>query len=217
MTDYQTTARSKAKRAHHRASYDHDSVHAVFDALPMCHVGYIIDGQPYVTPTIQWRRDNRLYWHGSSASRMIKTLGPGMPVCVTVSSFDGYVMARSPFHHSVNYRSAMAFGQANAITDRDEKEAALEHMFEHLFPGRWEDVRGNTEKELKATTVIAMDIDEAVAKIRSGPPVDDEEDYDEVDCWAGVLPASESFGTPVADPRLRDGIAFPDYLKHLSD
>ncbi len=215
MSRYQPTKRSKAKRANHRANYDHDSVHAVFDALPMCHIGYVIDGQPYVTPTIQWRRDSRLYWHGSSASRMIKTLGPGMPVCVTVSSFDGYVMARSPFHHSVNYRSAMAFGQAHAITDRDEKEAALEHMFQHLFPGRWEDVRGNTDKELKATTVIVMDIEDAVAKIRTGPPVDDEEDYDGVDCWAGVLPVSQNFGTPETDPRLRDGIEFPDYLKHL--
>ena len=215
MSSYQPTKRSKAKRANHRASYDHDSVHAVFDALPMCHVGYVIDGQPYVTPTIQWRQDSRLYWHGSSASRMIKTLGPGMPVCVTVSSFDGYVMARSPFHHSVNYRSAMAFGQAHAITDRDEMETALEHMFQHLFPGRWEDVRGNTDKELKATTVIVMDIEDAVAKIRTGPPVDDEEDYDGVDCWAGVLPVSQNFGTPETDPRLRDGIEFPDYLKHL--
>ncbi len=217
MTSYQPTKRSKAKRAQERARYDHDDVHEIFDALPMCNVGYVIDGQPYVTPTIQWRQGTRLYWHGSSASKMIRAVGAGVPVCVTVSAFDGFVMARSPFHHSVNYRSAMAFGNARAITDSREKEAALRHMFDHLFPGRWDDVRGNTDKELKATTVIYMDIEEAVAKVRNGPPVDDEEDYDGVDCWAGVLPLETRYGTPQADPRLRKGIGFPDYLKHLSD
>ncbi len=217
MTSYQPTRRSRAKRAHERARYDHDSVHAMFDAIPVCHVGYVVDGQPYVTPTTQWRRGERLYWHGSSASRMIRATGSGIPVCVTVSAFDGFVMARSPFHHSANYRSAMAFGQAKAITDRDEKEASLRDMFEHLFPGRWDDIRGNTDKELKATTVIVMNIEEASAKARSGPPVDDLEDYDQVDCWAGVLPFKAHFTTPEPDPRLRRGIAFPDYLKHLSE
>ncbi len=217
MTSYQPTERSKAKRAHERARYDHETVHAMFDAIPMCHVGYVIDGQPYVTPTTQWRVGSRLYWHGSSASRMIRATGSGIPVCVTVSSFDGFVMARSPFHHSANYRSAMAFGQAHMITDRDEMEESLRHMFEHLFAGRWQDIRGNTDKELKATKVVYMDIEEASAKARSGPPVDDEEDYDGVDCWAGVLPLTHRFGAPETDPRLRQGIAFPDYLKHLSD
>jgi len=217
MTSYQPTARSRVKRAHERARYDHDAVHAIFDAIPMCHIGYVIDGQPYVTPTIQWRVDTRLYWHGSSASRMIRAISSGAPVCVTVSAFDGYVMARSPFHHSANYRSAMAFGQARAVAGHDEKEMSLRQMFDHLFPGRWDDVRGNTEQELKATTVIVMDIEEASAKVRSGPPVDDEEDYDGVDCWAGSLPVQARFGAPEADPRLRPGIAFPDYLKHLAD
>ncbi len=215
MTAYEPTKRCKIKRAPLRAAYDHDSVHGMFDALPMCHVGYVIDGQPYVTPTLQWRRQSRLYWHGSSASKMIRSLGKGVPVCVTVSAFDGFVMARSPFHHSVNYRSAMAFGQARAITGGREKEQALEDMFDHLFPGRWADVRGNTEKELKATTVIVMEIEEAVAKVRTGPPVDDEEDYDGVDCWAGVLPLETHYGTPQDDPRLRPEIDFPDYLRHL--
>ena len=216
MTSYQPGKRSKMKRVHERARYDHDSVHDAFDAIPMCHIGYIIENQPYVTPTIQWRVGTCLYWHGSSASRMIRTVTPGMPVCVTVSEFNGFVMARSPFHHSANYRSAMAFGHARAITDRDEKEESLRLMFEHLFPGRWDDVRGNTDQELKATSVIAMQIEEASAKIRSGPPVDDEEDYEHVDCWAGVLPVQALFGVPEPDPRLDQGITFPDYLKHLS-
>lgn len=215
MTSYQPTTRSKVKRAYRRAIYDHAAVHAIFDAIPMCHVGYVIDGQPYVTPTTQWRIGHRLYWHGSSASRMIRTTAAGGPVCVTVSSFDGYVMARSPFHHSANYRSAMAFGPTRAIAGRDEKEAALRHMFEHLFAGRWDDVRNNTDKELKATTVIVMDIEEASAKSRSGPPADDQEDYDGVDCWAGVLPVTTRFNAPEPDPRLKDGTVFPDYLKRL--
>ena len=213
MTSYQPGTRSKLKRAHQRAAYDYETVHAAFDAMPMCHVGYVIDGQPYVTPTIQWRQGNHLYWHGSSASRMIKSLKDGAPACVTVSQFDGFVMARSPFHHSVNYRSAMAFGRCHSIEGRDEKEQALFEMFDHLFPGRWEDVRGNTEKELKATTVIVMEIEEAASKIRNEPPVDDEEDYDGVDCWAGVLPIVSKFTAPEDDPKLRQGIAFPDYLK----
>ena len=213
MTSYQPGVRSQLKRAHQRGAYDYDTVHATFDAMPMCTVGYVIDGQPYVTPTIQWRRENRLYWHGSSASRMIRSLSNGAPACVTVSQFNGYVMARSPFHHSANFSSAMAFGNCHAIEGTEEKEEALFHMFEHLYPGRWEDVRDNTQQELKATTVIVMEIEEASSKVRSGPPVDDDEDYDEVNCWAGVLPVVNSFAAPEDDPKLRPGIAFPDYLK----
>jgi len=213
MTSYTPGVRSKVKRVYQRGSYDHETVHGLFDAIPMCHIAYVIDGQPYATPTIQWRRENRLYWHGSSASRMIKVLRDGAPACVTVSEFNGFVLARSPFHHSANYRSAMAFGNCHAVKDKDDKEEALFHMFEHLYPGRWEDVRGNTEKELKATGVIVMEIEEASAKYRDGDPIDDDEDYDEVDCWAGVLPVTRVFNSPVDDEKLRDGIAFPDYLK----
>lgn len=215
MTSYQPTKRSKAKRVHDRVAYDHEAVHEVFDALPMCHVGYAIDGQPYVTPTIQWRQGTRLYWHGSAASRMIKTVSAGAAVCVTVSQLNGFVMARSPFHHSVNYTSAMAFGHGAAITDAAEKEETLRHMFEHLFPGRWDDVRGNTAKELKATGVVFMEIEEASAKTRGGPPIDDEEDYDGVDCWNGVLTVGPAYGAPVNDERNKPGIVFPDYLKHM--
>jgi uncharacterized protein len=210
---YQPGVRSKAKRAYKRASYDYETVHAVFDDNPMCHVGYVIDGQPYVTPTTQWRRENRLYWHGSSAGRMIKILKDGAPCCVTVSEFNGYVMARSQTGHSANYRSAMAFGTCSSIEDRDEKEEALYHMFEHLYPGRWDDVRGLTEQELKATTVIVMEIEEASAKVRTGLPADNDEDYANIDCWAGVLPVVRGFGPPEDDGRLKDGITFPDNLK----
>lgn len=213
MTSYQPGERSKVKRAHLRAAYDHQTVHKIFDDIPMCHVGYAIDGQPYVTPTLQWRRENRLYWHGSSASRMLRTLKDGAPACVTVSEFNGFVMARSPFHHSLNYRSAMAFGTCQLIEDRDEKEAVLKHMFDHLFPGRWEDVRGNTEQELKATSVVYMTIEEASAKIREGDPVDDDEDYTDVACWSGVLPVNRTWGEPEDDGRLLPGVEFPDYLK----
>ncbi|MHA1598965.1 MAG: pyridoxamine 5'-phosphate oxidase family protein [Alphaproteobacteria bacterium] len=212
MDSYQPTNRSQAKRAHDRTSCDHETVHNLFDALPLCHVGYAIDGQPYVTPTLQWRVGDRLYWHGSSASRMIRSIA-GRPVCVTVSELNGYVMARSPFHHSVNYRSAMAFGTASLIDDPRAKDQALEHMFDHLFPGRWDDVRANTDKELKATSVISMRIEEASAKVRSGGPVDDEDDYDAVPCWAGVLPVERGYGDPVDDGRLKPGVGFPDYLK----
>ena len=215
MTSYTPGVRSRARRGYKRASYDYQTVHKIFDDIPMCHVGYVIDGQPYVTPTTQWRRENRLYWHGSAASRMIRHLSGGVPACVTVSEFNGYVMARSPINHSANFRSAMAFGTCRLIEDQEELEESLFHMFDHLFPGRWEDVRGNTQKELKATSVIVMDIEEASAKIRTGPPVDDEEDYDGIDCWAGVVPVVRSCGQPEDDPRLRDGIAFPDYLKDL--
>ncbi len=214
MSSYQPSLRSKVKRVHERGSYDHEVVHNVLDSSPFCHVGYVIDGQPYVTPTLKWREGQRLYWHGSSASRMLRSVREGIPACLTVTHFDGYVMARSPFHHSANYRSAMAFGKAREITDRDEKEATLKVMMDYLFAGRWEDVRGNTEQELKATMVVGMDIEEASAKIRTGDPVDDEEDY-ALDCWAGVIPVASTFGTPEGDARLRPGIEVPAYLQAL--
>ena len=212
MPSYQPTARSRAKRVHKRASYDHASVYAILDATPLCHVGYVIDGQPYVTPTVKWREGNRLFWHGSSASRMLRQVKEGIAVCLTVTCFDGLVLARSPFHHSANYRAVMAFGRAQALRGREEKERALEYFMDGLYPGRWKEVRPNTDKELKATTVVWMEIEEASAKVRTGPPVDDEEDY-ALDCWAGVLPLSVQYGAPVADERLKPGVAMPDYLR----
>lgn len=207
------TDRSRVRRSHDRARYDKDAVFAVVDSAPLCHVGYAIDGQPYVTPTIHWRQGDRLYWHGSSASRMLRAVKGGIPVCVTVTHFDGWVMARSPFNHSANYRTAMLYGRAHALEDRDAKEASLKVMMDGLFPGRWEEVRGNTEQELKATTVVSMEIEDAVAKINSGPPTDDEADYGTVDCWAGVLPRREVWGTPESDPRMDRPHPVPPYLK----
>ncbi len=211
MSEYPISKRNKVKRSHLRGSYDHAAVHAILDAYPLCHVGYLVDGQPYVTPTFHWREGNRLYWHGSSASRMLRTVKQGTPVCLTVTLFDGFVMARSPFHHSANYRTAMCFGNASPLP-YEAMEPALKIMMEQYFPGRWDSLRENYEQELKSTTVVSMEIEQASAKVRTGPPVDDEEDYDNVPAWAGVLPMATMVGTPIADPRLKDGTPVPDYL-----
>ncbi len=213
-SSFTPTDRSRIRRNNKRAVYDRDAVFAVVDATPMCHVGYVIDGQPYVTPTLHWREREVMYWHGSSASRMLKAVKTGIPVCLTVTHFDGFVMARSAFNHSANYRTAMLYGQARAVEDVQEKERSLKVMMDMLFPGRWEELRGNTDQELKATTVVEMPIDDAVAKIRTGPPGDDEEDYT-ARCWAGILPRSEIWSPPIPDPRLTPGIAVPDYLNAL--
>lgn len=213
MTDnsYPVTHRNKVKRLHQRGSYDRAAVHAVLDACQICHVGYVVDDLPYVTPTIFWRQDDTLYWHGSSASRMLRMVKSGVDVCVTASRFDGWVMARSGFHHSANYRSVMAYGKARPLQTEAEKEAALKIMMDGLFPGRWEEIRPATSQELKATTVVAMDIEQASAKVRTGPPVDDAADY-ALPVWAGVLPAGQIFETPIADAKLASGIEFPTKL-----
>ena len=208
---YTPSERTRVKRLHERGHYDHETVHAVIDAATFCHVGYVIDGQPYVTPTLHWRVGTRLYWHGSSASRMLRTVKEGVPACVTVALMDGLVLARSGFHCSVNYRSAMAFGTAQAITDDDEKVNVLEEFVEGLVPGHWAEMRPPNAQEIKATTVVGMEIDEASAKIRTGPPADDEEDY-ALPCWAGVIPVTQTIGAPIPDPRLTPGIEPPDYL-----
>ena len=213
-SSFAPTDRSRIRRNNKRAVYDKDAVFAVVDATPLCHVGYSIDGQPYVTPTLHWREGEVMYWHGSSASRMLKAVKTGIPVCLTVTHFDGFVMARSAFSHSANYRTAMIYGQARAIEDVREKERSLKVMMDLLFPGRWEELRDNTDQELKATTVVEMPIDNAVAKIRTGPPGDEEEDY-AARCWAGVLPRSEVWSDPVPDPRLSSDIAVPGYLDRL--
>ena len=209
---YTPSPRARVKRAHHRAAYDTESVFAILDAAQMIHVGYVIDDQPYVTPTLHWRDGETLFWHGSSASKMLRHLRHGAPVCVTASIFDGYMLARSPFHHSANYRTVMAYGTARMVEGRAAKEAALDRMMQTLFPGRLAECRGNTEQEIKATTVITMTIDEAAAKTRSGPPMDDEEDYLTVNAWSGELPARHSYAQPVADPRLDPGCPLPNYL-----
>ena len=204
------TARTRVKRLHERGRYDRETIHAILDAGVICHVGYVIDGQPYVTPTSYWRHDDWLYWHGSSASRMLRHLKGEVPVCVEVTHFDGFVLARSGFHHSINYRSVMAFGRAQLVPD-DAKLSALEDFVERLFPGRWPELRPATKQEVKATTVLRMPLDEVSAKVRTGPPKDDEEDYC-LPIWAGVLPVTSRVGTPEPDPRLAPGIPLPVYL-----
>lgn len=211
-TTFTPTERSRARRSHERASYDRETLHAVLDAAPLCHVGYVIDGQPYVTPTFQWREGEHVYFHGSSASRMLRTVSQGVPVCLTVSMFDGLVLARSGMHCSVNYRSAMLFGTAILINDEAEKTARLNAFIEGLMPGRWDDMRPPTVQEIKATSVCALEIEEASVKIRTGPPKDDEEDY-ELDCWAGVLPVRQVVGQPIPDPRLKASVRMPDNVR----
>jgi nitroimidazol reductase NimA-like FMN-containing flavoprotein (pyridoxamine 5'-phosphate oxidase superfamily) len=213
MTDsYKPTKKTKVKRLFKRAAYDKETVHAILDAALLCHVGYVIDGQPFVTPTIHWREGERLYWHGSAASQALRVQKTGVPVCVTVSMLDGLVLARSGFHHSVNYRSVMAFGKASAVEDPKAKEHHLDMLIERIAPGRIKEIRPVTKQELKGTTVVGMDLDEVVAKVRTGPPVDDEPDYD-LDVWAGVLPIRQTLGEPVRDPKLKKGIRAPKYLK----
>ncbi|MBT6096642.1 MAG: pyridoxamine 5'-phosphate oxidase family protein [Rhodospirillaceae bacterium] len=213
MTDsYTKTPKTKLRRAHNRGTYDKDVVHAIIDAGLLCHVGYVIDGQPFVTPTIHWREGERLYWHGSAASQALKAQKAGIPVCVTISHLDGLVLARSGLHHSVNYRSVMAFGTAEVVEGREAKEHHLDGLMERIVPGRKDQVRPNTMQEVKGTTVLGMTLDEVVAKVRDGGVVDDEPDYD-LDVWAGVLPITQEVGKPIPDPRLKKGIRVPANLK----
>ncbi len=213
--DYPPTQRSRLKRQHERALYDRESVHAILDAGLLCHVGYTIDGQPYVTPTCYWRQGERVYWHGSSASTMLRRQAQGVPVCFTVSLLDGLMLARSGFHSSINYRSVMAFGEAEKVTGEAEILAALEAFQERLTPGRWSELRPVTNQELKATTVMSLELKEVAAKVRPGPPSDDEADYG-LPVWAGVVPIRYEIGAPEDDPRLAPGIAQPDYLGDVS-
>jgi nitroimidazol reductase NimA-like FMN-containing flavoprotein (pyridoxamine 5'-phosphate oxidase superfamily) len=212
--DFPPSARSRIKRSPLRARYDRKTVHAILDAGLMCHVGYVIDGQPYVTPTAYWRHDDRVYWHGSSASRMLRHLKSGPRVCFTVALMDGLVLARSGFHSSVNYRTVMAFGIAEVLQEEAAKLAALEHMMARIVPGRWDELRETTAQELKATTVVSLKLEEVAAKVRSGPAIDDEEDY-ALDVWAGVVPIRTVVGAPEDDPRLKPGIAQPANLAKI--
>jgi hypothetical protein len=210
ITNYalQPTPRTSLRRLPARGVFDRAAVNAILDEALVCHVGFAVEGQPFVVPTTYARLDDRLAVHGSSASRMLRTLAGGVPACVTVTLLDGLVLARSAFHHSMNYRSVVVLGTAVEVTDPAAKEAALDAIVEHVMRGRTADVRRPTPLELKATTVLSLPIDEASAKIRSGPPVDDEEDY-ALPCWAGVLPLALVPGTPVPDPGLRAGTPVP--------
>ena len=204
------TKRTNLVRNPKRADYDRDAVNQIIDATPLCHVSYIIDGRPYVTPTLQWREGDTIYWHGSSASRFLRQI-VGKDVCIAITHFDGFVLARSAFHHSINYRSVMLFGEATKIED-DQKNELLHSFVDQLIPGRWENLRPMTDREAKATTVFSMPIDEGSAKIRSGPPVDDDEDYS-LPIWAGVLPVSQILHDPVSDPKNLDSLEVPAHIR----
>ena len=204
------TDRTRVKRVAKRAKYDAETVHGILDATPICNVGYVFKGTPYVTPTLQWREGDHLYWHGSSASRMLEACEETQ-VCVTVSLIDGFVMARSAYNHSCNYRSVMVFGTAKKVRDIAEKELRLKNFTNGLWPGRWDMLRKMTAQELKATTVLKLSLEESSAKVRTGPPGDDEEDY-ALPIWAGVIPVQQQVLPPINDPRLLPGVAVPEHI-----
>ena len=210
------TNRTELRRLPKRGSHELATIFEILDAGFLAHVGFQVDGQPFVIPTLYGREGDKLYLHGSAASRMLGELESGIPACVTVTLVDGLVLARSAFHHSMNYRSLVAFGTARKIEDKNQNASALRVISEHVIRGRWDDVRTPTDKELKATSVLEFQIDEASAKVRQGPPLDDEEDYG-LAVWAGVLPVRLQSGTPLPDPRLRSETAVPAYIKSFSD
>lgn len=209
------TERTKVKRLPDRGRYDRETIYGILDEAFICHVGFNIDGQPYVIPTGFARVGDDLYIHGSSASRMLQNLSKGIDVCVTITLIDGLVLARSAFHHSINYRSVVVLGKAKIVESRDEKYKALEAFTEHVIPGRWAEVRWPTELELKATSVLKLPIEEASAKIRIGDPKDDEEDY-AMDVWAGVLQIGLQTGVLIPDERLQSNIEVPDYVTNYN-
>ena len=205
------TKRSKLRRLPKRGSHDADLLHAILDAGFVAHVGFQTEGQPFVIPTLYGREGDKLYLHGSSASRMLTELGKRIPACITVTLVDGLVLARSAFHHSMNYRSVVAFGVTQKVKDGEPKLHALRTISEHLLPGRWSDVRAPSEKELKATTILEFTVEEASAKVRTGPPLDEKADY-ELPVWAGVLPLSLEAKFPVADLRCAEDLELPGYV-----
>jgi nitroimidazol reductase NimA-like FMN-containing flavoprotein (pyridoxamine 5'-phosphate oxidase superfamily) len=205
-----SSERSTVKRLPARGVYDRAVIHQILDAGMVCHLGFVVEGQPFVIPTTYVRIDETIYVHGSPASRMLQTLERGVAACVTVTLVDGLVLARSAFHHSINYRSVVAFGTAVLVSDPQEKLRVLNSLTDHLILGRWEEIRQPNSQELKRTTVLAIPIDEASAKIRVGPPLDDEEDY-QLGVWAGVIPLGVAASAPVPDPRLSAGISPPGY------
>ena len=210
---YRLTERTRLRRLPERGTYDRATVHAILDEGFICHLGFVVDGQPYVIPTGYARVGETLYLHGSTGSRL--GLRPGMDVCVTVTLVDGLVLARSAFHHSMNYRSVMAIGRSRAIGDPGEKEAALRALVEHIVPGRSDEVRGGDSRELAATAVLALPLAEVSAKVRTGPPQDDDPDYD-LPIWAGVLPLALTPGTPASDPVLDPSIPVPGHVAEWS-
>jgi nitroimidazol reductase NimA-like FMN-containing flavoprotein (pyridoxamine 5'-phosphate oxidase superfamily) len=215
MSNSNPTTRTRVVREPQRAVYDREAINQILDEAFLCHVGFAVDGQPYVIPTSYGRDKNKdvVYIHGSVASRMLRNLNQGLPVCITVTLLDGLVLARSVFNHSMNYRSVVLLGTATLVDDPAEKLEALRALSEHILPNRWDDSRQPNEKELKATSVLRLPIDEFSAKVRVGPPVDDEEDY-AFPTWAGVIPLEITSGQPIRDEGCQQEL--PEYLKHYS-
>ena len=209
---YQPTPRTTVRRLKKRAVYDKAVVHAILDEGFICHVGFVVETQPYVIPTIYARHDETLYFHGAVASRTLKTLATGVDVCLTVTLMDGLVLARSAFHHSMNYRSVVVLGNARLVQEPDERMRALRVITDHAVPGRWDEVRGPNELEMKQTSVLALALEEVSAKVRSGPPVDDDEDYS-LPIWAGVVPIEARVAKPINDGRVLPGVAEPELAR----
>jgi uncharacterized protein len=215
MESYTPTERTQVHRLPKRGVYDKAQVHDILDEGRICHVGFVVDGQPFVIPTGYARSGDQLYIHGSTASRMVRTSAEGVDVCVTVTLVDGFVLARSAFHHSMNYRSVVVLGKARLVTDPDEKMEALRCFTNHIVAGRWEEVRQPASQEMKATGVLALALDEVSAKVRTGGPIDDEEDY-AIPVWAGVVPVRAELGEPIPDDRLQPGVTAIDTRRLLA-
>lgn len=211
MERFEPTDRTKVRRLPERGAYDRDTVHAVLDAAPIVHAGFVQDAQPFVLPMIHGRAGDTLYLHGAAGGRGLRALRSGTPLCVTATIVDGLVLARSAFHHSMNYRCVVLLGAASEVSEPAEKLKALEAISEHVLPGRWADVRPPNPAEMKQTLVVSVPLKECSAKVRTGPPKDDEEDY-ALKMWAGTVPVSLAYGAPVPDEKLRSGTPVPGYL-----
>ena len=209
------TQRTKIKRLPKRANYETQTIYNILDEALICHIGFTVNNQPYIIPTTYGRVEDKLYIHGSPASRMLRSLNQGIEVCVTVTLLDGLVLARSAFHHSMNYRSVVIFGTATLINNTEEKMEALRAFTEHIIPKRWQEIRQPSKQELQGTMVLSLPLTEASAKVRTGNPVDDEPDYD-LPVWAGVLPLQIVPGKAIADDRLIEGIEIPDYIQNYA-
>lgn len=210
-----TTERTQIRRLPQRGNYDHQVIYQILDEGLVCHLGFVVDHQPFVIPTAYGRVEDQLYIHGSPASRMLRSLIRGFEVCVTVTLLDGLVLARSAFHHSMNYRSVVIFGTATLVEDADQKLEALRAFTEHVVPGRWAEVRQPSRQELQATVVLSLPLAEASAKVRTGPPTDDEADYS-LPVWAGVLPLQLVASDAMSDPRLQQGMTLPAYVQNYT-
>ena len=215
MNDIIQTERTRLRRLPKRGAFDRDTVYSILDEAFICHIGFTVDEQPYVIPTAFGRVNDLLYIHGSSASRMLRTLSKEINMCFTATLIDALVLARSAFHHSINYRSVVVLGNATLVTDDNEKNEALKAITNHIVPGRWDDVRWPNELELKATSVLKLPIEEASAKLRTGHPIDDEEDY-AMNIWAGILPVELRSGDPIDDDRLDNGAVPPNNITNYT-